>query len=303
MTAPVNAPPRPTHAPDVHLKNPGKRKPPRTLKGDLKALKEKASSVRVKWTEGRKSAENKKEKVRKEAGKVLAPAKQKVSEEKQIAGEVMKPVFKVAVAVKKGLDPANGKTRPYVTSFMISLVVSWVFSPQILLALYERVRFGTNTTGWGFLQGPGRWFRDTVGMAYETGQMTGFIASICVGLAPMLLTSVRNMAATHVAQSSYQGRATGVVLKWLGRMPYLVPLVYLLGVSYPEYVTAWFGHPWTLAWWQFWVAGLFCIAYYSTMWVLDRVEKGLGLGYFHVLLMVPLASIVSGVLYAPGAAW
>jgi hypothetical protein len=303
VTAPVNAPPRPNHAPDVHLKNPGKRKPPRTLKGDLKALKGKVSSVRSKWTEGRKSVENKKEKVRKEAGEILAPAKQKASEEKKIAGEVMKPVLQAAVTAKKALDPANGKTRPYVTSFMISLVVSWVLSPQILLALYERIRFGTDTTGWGFLQGPGRWFRDTVGMAYETGQMTGLIASAIIGLAPMILTSTRNAAANHIAQSPYRGKASALALKWLGRLPYAVPVIYLTGVAYPEYVTPLFGHPWTLDWWQFWVAGLFCFAYYCTMWVFDRVEKGLGLGYFHVLLMVPLASIVSGVLYAPGAAW
>ena len=45
MTAPVNAPPKPAQAPDVHLKNPETRKPPRTLKGDLKALKGKADKA------------------------------------------------------------------------------------------------------------------------------------------------------------------------------------------------------------------------------------------------------------------
>ena len=82
------------------------------------------------------------------------------------------------------------------------------------------------------------------------------------------------------------------------------PIGYIVGISYPGAVTAVFGSPWTLQMWQFWVAGLFCTAYYCTMWVFDRVEKGLGLGYFHVLLMTPLASIVTGAaLYAPGAAW
>ena len=320
MITPVNAPPKPARAPDVHLKNPSSRKPPRTLKGDLRALKDKASSARVKWAEGRASAESKKEKVRREAGEIRVPVKKKVSEEAEIAGEVVKPVFKATQAAKAALDPANGRTRPYVTSFMISLAASWAVGPQILTALYERIRFGTNTTSWGFLQGPGRWFRDTVGMAYETGQMVGLISAVIVGLAPMLLMNVRNMTAGHFARSSYRGRGADFVIRLLARLPYMVPVVFLVGVSYPDYVQALFGQAWTLEWWQFWVAGLFCIAYYCTMWAFDRIERlhrerlvlseeerkatqSMGPGLFHALLMVPLASIVSGVLYAPGAAW
>ncbi|MFE0472473.1 hypothetical protein ACFW2V_12750 [Streptomyces sp. NPDC058947] len=304
MTAPVKAPPKPTYDPDVHLKPSGARKPPRTLKGDLGKLKGKLSSARTKWADGQKSASKKKETVRKEAGEILTPVKQRVSEEREIAGEVTKPIVKAIETLKKGLDPANGKTRPYVTSFMISSVVSWAIGPQFLLAAYERIKYGTSTTGWGVLQGPGRWFRDTIGMAVETGQMVGFTAAICVGLAPMLLFSVRNMVASHVAQSSYYGKTATLAIKWLARLPWLVPVVFLIGVSYPKYVTALFGAPWVFGWWQVWLAGLFCTAYYCTMWVFDRVEKGLGLGYFHVLLMVPLASIVTGaLLYTPGAAW
>lgn len=304
MTSPVKAPAKPTYDPDVHLKAPRARKPPRTLKGDLRALKGKAQTVRSKWTDSKKASEEKKEALRKEAGEILAPVKQKASEESKIAKEVMQPVAKAVEAVKKNLDPKNGKTRPYVTSFMISSVVSWAVGPQIFLAAYERIRFGTSTTDWGLLQGPGRWFRDTIRMAHETGQMVGFVAAICIGLAPMILSSFRNVTANHLAQSSYRGRAAELAIKWLARLPWMVPVVFLTGVAYPDYITAWFGSPWTFEWWQFWVAGLFCTAYYFTMWVFDRVEKGLGLGYFHVLLVVPLASIVTGALLnTPDAAW
>lgn len=323
MTAPVKAPPKPPHAPDVHLKaqaKQGKRKPPRTLKGDLKALAGKVSTVRDKWTSGRQEAEGKKETVRKEAKEVLAPARQKVKEEKKIAGQVVEPVIRTVALARKALDPGNSKTKPYVTSFMISLGLSWAVGPQILTATYERLRFGTSTTDWGVLHGPGRWFRDTVGMAVETGQVASLVVAICLGLAPMMLFSIRNATAENLARSSYRGRMANIGIRWAARLPYLVPLVYVTGVAYPEYVTAVFGSPWTLQWWQFWVAGLFCTAYYFTMWALDRIErfyqerqamseeernkvKSMGPGLFHAVLMIPLASIVSGVLYTPGAAW
>lgn len=304
MTAPVKAPPKPTQAPDVHLKNPGVRKPPRTLKGDLAALKGKVSSAHAKWADGRKSAESKKEKVRKEAGEILSPAKKKLHREREIASEIVKPVFRAVEAVRNGLDPANGKTRPYVTSFMISSVVSWAIGPQILVAAYERIKFGTATTNWGILHGPGRWWRDTLRMARETDQVGTLIWAIVLGLTPMIILGVRNMSAGYLAQGTYHGRLAMLGIRWLTRAAYLVPIGYFVGIAYPDQVTWLFGSPWTLNWWQIYVMGLFCTAYYCTMWVFDRVEKGLGLGYFHVLLMVPLASILTGwALDAPGAAW
>jgi ElaB/YqjD/DUF883 family membrane-anchored ribosome-binding protein len=296
-------PPKPKQAPTVHLKG-QHRKPPRTLKGDLKALKGKVSTSVKKWGEGKEKAEKKKEEVRKDAEKILAPAKEKIGEEKKLVGEAMKPVYKAIETVKAGLDPANGKTRPYVTSFMISSVVSWVAGPQILIALYERIRYGSSTTDWGILNGPGRWFRDTVGMAYETGHLGGLIWAAIMGLAPMVIMFARNMTAGYLAQGTYHGRLSMLGIRWLTRSAYLVPILFFVGVSYPGVITAIFGSPWTFQWWQFWVAGLFCTAFYCTMWVFDRVEKGLGLGYIHVLLMTPLASVITGAaLYAPGAAW
>jgi hypothetical protein len=303
VAAKAAIPPKPKLAPTVHLKG-QHRKPPRTLKGDLKALKGKMSSTKEKWSKGKEAAEGKKKEVRKEAEEILAPVKEKVREEKKLAGEMMKPVYKAIETVKTGLDPENGKTRPYVTSFLISTVVAWVAGPQILIALYERIHFGTSTTDWGILNGLGRWFRDTVGMAYETGQMGSLIWAAIMGLAPMVIMFVRNLAAGHLAQGTYRGRLAETGIRWLTRSAYLVPIGFFVGVSYPDQVTWIFGSPWTFQWWQFWVAGLFCTTFYCTMWVFDRVEKGLGLGYIHVLLMTPLASVITGAaLYAPGAAW
>lgn len=303
MATKTAVPPPPNKAPTVHLKG-QHRKPQRTLKGDLKTLKGKLSSTASKWTEKSGEAEKKKEKVRKEAKGILLPAKEKVAQEKKLAAEVMKPVYKAIETVKTNLDPANGKTRPYVTSFMISSVVSWAIGPQIFVAAYERMRFGTSTTDWGILNGPGRWFRDTVGMAYESGRLGSLIWAAVLGLLPMIIMFARNQAAGYLAQGTYQGRLGMFGIKWLTRSAYLIPIVYFIGISYPDEVTAVFGSPWTLQMWQVWVASLFCLTFYCTMWVFDRVEKGLGLGYVHVLLMTPLASVITGaVLYAPGAAW
>lgn len=303
MATKAAIPPQPKQAPTVHLK--GQRgKPQRTLKGDLKTLKGKLSSATAKWAESGERAERKKEKIRGEAKGILLPVKDKVAEEKKLAAEVMKPVYKAIETVKTNLDPANGKTRPYVTSFMISSVVSWAVGPQILVALYERIRFGTSTTDWGILNGPGRWFRDTVGMAYESGHLGALIWAAIMGLLPMILMFARNQAAGYLNQVAYRGRLSRLGIHYLTRSAYLVPIIFFVGVSYPDEVTAIFGSPWTFQMWQFWVAGLFCMAFYCTMWVFDRVEKGLGLGYIHVLLMTPLASVITGaVLYAPGAAW
>lgn len=337
MATSTGIPPRPKKAPTVHLKG-ASRKEPRTLKSDLRKLKEKASTAREKWAEGRKASAEKTESVRKEAAEILAPAKEKVSEEKKLAGEVMKPVYKAIEVVKTGLSPENGKTRPYVTSFLFSSVLCWVGGPQILVALYDRAVLLTGRTlvapardaatlaagegaEWGILHGPGRWFRDTVGMAYETGRMGSLIWAAILGLMPMIILGIRNMSVNHLAQSTYQGRMSALTIRWMTRAAYLVPVLFFVGVSYPEQVTWMFGEPWTLEWWQIWVAALFCTAYYFTMWVFDRIERlhrsmaemseeekekarALGPGLFHVILVTPLASIVTGaLLYAPGAAW
>lgn len=320
MATPVKVPPKPTRDPDVHLKG-GSRKSPRTLKGDVAGLKERLASTRTKWGEGRRRAEDKRRHIREDAAAILAPAKARITEEKKVASEVATPVYRVIEAVKNGLHPSNGKTRPYVTSFMFSSVLSWAIGPQIFLAAYERIRFGTETTDWGILHGPGRWFRDTMKMAHETDQMGALIWAIILGLAPMIFMGARNVAAGYVAQATYRSRLADAGIKWLTRSAWLVPILYFTGIGYPDQIAWLFGSPWTLEWWQVYVMGLFCMAYYFTMWVFDRIERlnrerqampeeertksqNMGPGLFHVILMVPLASVVTGALLnTPGAAW
>lgn len=303
MTVETEIPPMPVSPPDVHLRS-KKRTPSRTLKGDLRLLKERATTVATDWKNRQEKSEKKQEEVRSEAKKILAPVQGKIEDEKELASEVLEPVKKVFEAGRELLDPKNGRSKPYVTSFLISSIACWAIGPQIFTALYGLVRFGVVAEDWGILNGPGRWFRDTVGMAYETDQVGTLVWSAVMGLLPMVIMFARNIAAGHLADASYQGRAGRFVIKSMTRLSYLVPVAYLTGVAYPDTVQFLFGAPWVLEWWNFWVAGLFCSAFYCTLWVFDRAEKRLPLGGTHVVLMMPLASIVTGIcLYAPDAAW
>lgn len=303
MPAGTKAPPMPVHPPDVHLRG-KKRKPTRTLKGDLHSLRNKAIAAGGSWKSGRESSKKKQEDVRVEAKEILAPVQDKITEEKGVIGELMEPVKKVVGASRGSLTRKDSKGRPYVTSFAISCAASWAIGPQIFTSLYGWARFGVFPQNWGLLQGPGRWFRDTVTMARETDRMGSLTWAAIMGLLPMVIMFTRNMAANHLGQSAYRGRLGTLGIKWLTRLAYLAPITYFVGIAYPEQVEWIFGSPWTLEWWQFWVAGLFCLTFYFTLWILDRVEKRLPPGATHIVLMIPMASIVTGFcLDAPGAAW
>lgn len=321
MVTPVQIPPpMPTETPTVHLVE-ARQMRQRTLKGDLGKLKIKALAAKSKWSLDRKVVEGRKAEVREQAEQILAPVKGKIQEERKLAAEVLRPVLWAAATVRRNLDPAKGQTRPWVTSFMFSSIACWVIGPQFLVALYDRIVLlaGRNLiapahdvsvltagrgTSWGIMFGPGRWFRDTVGMAYEADRIGALVWAAILGLLPMIILFIRNMAVNHLATASYRGKLGELGIKWLSRTAYLVPVIYLVGISYPELVTFLFGSPWTLEWWQIWVSALFCSMYYAMMWVLDRFEKRLPLGITHVVLMTPLASIVTGfALHAPGAAW
>lgn len=302
VTVEAGHPPMPVHPPDVHLRT--KRKPVRTLKGDLRSLKEKAVTAGNNWRSGRETSEKKQEEVRAEAKEILAPVQGKIAEEKKVIGEIAEPVKAIIASSRGMLDPKNGKTKPYVTSFAFSAIASWAIGPQIFTALYGWARFGIFPQDWGILNGPGRWFRDTIVMAQETGKTGSLIWAAVLGLLPMMFMFARTMTANYLATSTYRGRMATFAVKWLTRSAWLVPIVFFTGVAYPDEVTWLFGSPWVMEMWQFWVAGLFCTAFYCTLWVFDRVEKRLPLGATHILLMTPLASIVTGVLLnSPGAAW
>lgn len=295
-------PPMPDSPPDVHLRS--KRKPARTLKGDLRNLKTKAVTAGNNWRNSRETSEKKQEEVRAEAKEILEPVQGKIAEEKKVIGEIAEPVKAIIASSRGMLDPKNGKTRPYVTSFGISAIASWALGPQFFTALYGLIRFGVVSDDWGVLKGPGRWFRDTLAMASDTGKTSSVIWAAVLGLLPLVFMFARNMTTNYLATSTYRGRAATFTVKWLTRSAWLVPIVFFTGVAYPDEVTWLFGSPWVMEMWQYWVAGLFCTAFYCTLWVFDRMEKRLPLGATHVLLMMPLASIVTGVLLnSPGAAW
>lgn len=307
MATTVDPPPKPDRAPDVHLRAKAQtsRKKSRTLKGDLRFLRERAASFGNRWSENRVKTEEKKTEVRKEADRILAPAREKFSTGRRPEGDITRPARPEPESAGRSTESGSRRTRPYVTSFGMSLILAWVVNPQqFLTAVYERARFHTGTTSWGIMHGPGRWFRDTLSTARETGQTAGLVGAIILGLAPMIILTIRNMSATHLAGSVGPGRAAALTVRWITRAAYLVPILFFVGISYPGIVTPLFGSPWEMHWWQLYVAGLFFTAYYFTTWVFDRMAKKLGPDYTHVLLMIPLASIISGALLdTPNALW
>lgn len=303
MATDIKIPSQPTHPPDVHLRS-NRTKPSRTLKGDLISLRNRVTAVGNRWGEGQKRAEATRQKVTERASEIVAPVGGKVVEERKLAEQIVEPVQKAVASTRGMLDPKNGRTRPWVTSFFLSSIASWALGPQILTALYAWLWLDITPEDWGLLKGPGRWFRDTLVMAEESGQNASVIWAAVMGLLPMVLMFTRNMAAGHLAQGTYQGRMGAFAIRWLTRSAWLAPVIYFTGVAYPDQVEAVFGSPWAFEMWQFWVAGLFCTAFYCTLWVFDRIEKRLPLGATHVLLMIPLASIITGFcLNAPDAAW
>lgn len=336
MATPTEVPPKPTKPPTVHLKG-VRRTPPRTLKGDLRKLRNKAADTRRKWVDGRAAAEEKKKEVRKKAQFTLGPVRDRAVEEGRIAGEAMKPIQKAVVTARVVLSRKNRKTKPYVDAFFVAFALSWALSPQMLLAAYDRIVLMAGRpliapardasvleagrgTDWGILHGPGRWVRDTVRMAYETGQMGALVWAAVLGMLPMIILGIRNGAATYLSGFTYQGKLGQEAVRRLTQAAYAVPVVYLVGVAYPNLTEGLFGATWTLAWWQVWVTALVCVAYYSTMWALDRIERihqerqmlseeerdklgNMRPDFFHILLMIPVASLFGALLHAPGAAW
>lgn len=324
-------PPIPDRPPTAHLSNPA-RKPPRTLKGDLKRLREKAVEAggklaegRARWTEARARSTERKEEIRAEAETLLGPAREKVAEEKALALQVLEPLRRVLAgmhqATKRNLDAERGRARPWSTVLGMSAVVSWVFGPQVFVALYDRavllagrsllspgrdasVLAAGHGADWGVLHGPGRWFRDTLVMAGETGRMANLYWAAILGVVPLIILFTRNSAAAYLNQCSYKSNLGEAVLRWLTWAAYGTIPAYLVLAGHAKYTQAWFGFAVTLEQWQIGVAALFCTATYCTMWVFDRIEARKPLGYTHVLLMTPTAAIVTGALLnAPDAAW
>jgi hypothetical protein len=292
------------------------------------------AAARTKWAEGRKASESKQQEVREEARVVIDPVKEKINESKDLAGQIVVPVLSGIqdtvdpIVQASGREKAKGKSRPLVTSFGWSMILAWAVNPIMLMeAMYDRALGSKAPRDWGLLMGPGRWFRDTIVMAWETGQKASFTWAVVIGLLPMVIGTCKNVAQSNPEGALYNSmrfldRAVGTVwgvirwalclvlpflrgsipqksqnespVKWLTRLSYATPLFYLLGLSYPG-ATQWlFGVTWTLQWWQVGVMALTCFSYYGVMWALDRMEDGKGFDMTHVIIMMPLASMISG---------
>lgn len=191
----------------------------------------------------------------------------------------------VSARIKPVRDTVASSLERKRWSFLWAMCFSWLIGIQFLVALWDRVMLiielpqlvsGSHPMGFGLLHGPGRWFRDTLADHWENGGMGRLLLAAVCGIAPLLL------AAAHGEK------------KKLGRLYFYgllaVPTFYLIGVSY------W---GWPLEWTDIYVACLSGTAWYCTLWAKEKEP-----GFTRMLLMVPLASVVSGALaYSPGAAF
>lgn len=211
-------------------------------------------------------------------------AKAKASAVKAKAG-AGKKTGRIAKRVRPARDAVAASVTNKRWGFLWAAGASWLIGPQTLVAAWDRIvlifgmeRYasGEEPMGWGLLHGPGRWFRDQVAANEENGTMLHLLACAAFGVVPLLVL------AAHREWPQYG--------KWLLGLLVGAPALYLIGVSY------W---GWPLTWTDIYVAGLFASAWYCTVWAKSKDE-----GIFRFLLMIPLASVVSGaLLYSPGAAF
>lgn len=184
---------------------------------------------------------------------------------------------------REAVNPATIHAKRW--SFVWAAGASWLIGPQFLIALYDHVvrilgqdqmMSGPQPMGWGILHGPGRWMRDVTADAWENDGMIRLVICAAFGIIPLLLIAASNTWKHHS--------------KWLLGVAILGPAVYVVGVSYTN---------WTLTWQDIYLVGIFSAAWYCTIWAREQ-----GPGFVRFLLLIPLASVVTGfLLYSPGAAF
>jgi hypothetical protein len=215
--------------------------------------------------------------------------RQRIEEMKQRAAKAKEQARAAQAVLKEKTNPVRTTLGTQMSrkrwSFVWAMATSWLIGPQFLLALWDRLILiadrpellsGDQPMNWGLLHGPGRWFRDALADHWEHGNTGRLLLAAVCGIAPLLL------AAAH-GENRKLGR-----LYFYGLLA--VPVLYLIGVSYWS---------WPLAWTDIYMAMLAGTAWYCTLWAKEK-EPGLT----RMLLMVPLASVVSGILaYSPGAAF
>lgn len=214
-------------------------------------------------------------------------ARQKVTKAR---GKTKEAVARTAPARKKisdareAVDPRNITSRRW--GFLWAVVASWVLGPQFFVACWDRLTAffgqhqmmsGPDAMAFDLGHGPGRWFRDVVGRHWENGQMAHLVVCAAFGIVPLLLIACAN------TWKKYS--------RWFIGVAILGPAVYVTGVSYAG---------WSLTWEDIYLVTLFGSTWYCTVWVIEKKEPS----FTRFLLMIPLASVVSGILlYSPGAVW
>lgn len=238
----------------------------RTLKGHFSAAREKIGSVRRK-REPESSDEE--EEMPGESG-------EKDQETRTIRSKI--------ADARKEIDPRNLTSRRW--SFLWATAAAWLVGPRFLIAVWDRavrvfgqsqMMSGPQPMGFGLLHGPGRWFRDQVALHWENGSMGHLVLCAAFGIIHLVLIAAAN--------------TWGHYARWLLGTAILGPCVYMIGVSYAG---------WVLTWTDFYLVALFSSAWYCAVRLKDTKERG----FVRFVLMVPLASVVSGLLlYSPGAVW
>lgn len=219
-----------------------------------------------------------------DAREKVTKARGKVKEGTAKVAKRTEPARKKVSDAREEVDPRNLTSRRW--SFLWATLAAWLIGPQFLIAIWDRacdlfgqetLMSGPDAMGFGVLHGPGRWFRDQVALHWEGGSMGHLLVCAAFGVVPLILMACAN------AWPGY-GR-------WFLGVAILGPVVYLIGVSYAG---------WTLTMTDFYLVTLFGSAWYCTVWLREKKDPGLP----RLLLMIPLASVVSGaLLYSPGAVW
>lgn len=176
-------------------------------------------------------------------------------------------------------------------SILGSTAAAWVISPYTFVALYDRIVLhmgksmesfprgqylhdGGDPMGWGLFHGPAPWMRDTVGMAWESGQMSKVLVAAVLGILPLVLMDL----------GTYAEKLVGGISRLM---------TWVAGGGAAIYIA--FG--WSPNWWEVHMAFLFAAAWYGARWACltkSELKKS--------ILYIPLAAVITGsVLYSPGA--
>lgn len=194
------------------------------------------------------------------------------------------PARKAAAATLDAVAPDKGQP----TSFLWVAAISVAVSPQTLLTLYNKAvlvfqmpqaTLGTET-GWGFLEGPGIWFGNLYSGYWESGTQYRMLLLALMGIIPVFLAQV----VAHIPSPRIRKYCM-----WIG---YGFPVFFICA---PSYIPA-FGYR-TMT--EVYVTFLFAAAWWGASF-----SRTVAPGFGQVLLRIPLASVLVGVIsYSPGAAF